>query len=100
MLTTKIIIGLLLTAVALLGGAIASYYNIRNSRGPKERAFVTKACVIAWAVILSMLVAVYLLPAPWRYAAAAGYFIVCPILVYKWATTHQLIRMVEDKERE
>jgi hypothetical protein len=100
MVSVRILAGVAITAVALVGGGVATYLNIRNSRGPKEKAFVTRACTVAWAVILSMLAAVYLLPPPWRYIAAGGYFIVCPILVYKWATTHQLIRVLEEREND
>lgn len=98
MLSFKVMLGLVLTVIALMGGAAASYLNVRNARGPKERAFVWRVCVVAWTVIVSMLLAVYFLPPPWRYFAAGGYFVVCPILVYRWATTHQLIRMVEERE--
>lgn len=86
----------MLFVVAALIGAIASYKNIRDSRGPLERRYVLRMCMLTWGIILSMLVFAYVLRPPWLYVVVGGYFVVTPVLFYRWATTHQLIR---EKER-
>lgn len=100
MLSARAITGLILMGVALLGGAVATYYNVHNAVGPKERVFTTRVCTISWIVAVSMLLTVYFLPSPYRFVAAALYLIICPPLVYKWTNTHQLIRIIELRELE
>lgn len=98
MLRFQIIAGLILLGIALIGGGLASWSNIRQARGPRERAFVIRVCLLSWALILSMLGLMYLLPSPYRYVAMLAYFVGLPLLIYRWARTHQLIRLLEERE--
>jgi len=97
MLTFKAIFGFSLLGLALVGGGWASWVNIRTARGPRERAFVIRICVVSWLLILSMLGLMYVLGSPYRYAAMLFYFIGLPLLIYRWSKTHQLIRLMEDR---
>ena len=81
-------------------GSIATYSNVKNTRGPKERSFVIRISAASWLLVMSMLLFVYYIPSPYRYWILAAYFIACPILIYNWSTTHQLIRLVEERDRE
>ena len=83
-------------AVAAILGAVASYKNIRDAKGPLERRYVVRMCILTWGIILSMLAFAYWLRPPWLYAVVGAYFVVTPVLFYRWTTTHQLIR---EKER-
>lgn len=98
MLTLRAIFGLSLLAVAIAGGGWASWANIRSARGPKERGFVVRICILSWLLILSMLGLMYILPSPYRYAAMFFYFIGLPVLIYRWSKTHQLIRLLEARD--
>jgi hypothetical protein len=100
MLSVQAILGLSLVSVALVGGGIATYHNIRETRGPRERRFVWRICVAAWALVLSMLFLMYVLPSPYRYVTFFVYFVVTPWLIYRWTNTHQLIRILEQRERD
>lgn len=100
MLSARAIVGLTLILAAVIGGAYASYVNIRNARGPRERRFVMRACAVGWLMVFSMLALIYWLPAPARYFVAAAYFIAAPLLIYRWALTHQMIRLLEQRDRE
>jgi hypothetical protein len=100
MINPAVMVGIALVTVALVGGGYASYRNIRAARGPKERAFVTRVCIAGWVLILSMPPVVYLLQTPWNYLAAGAYLVAVPLLIYRWATLHQLIRIVEARERD
>jgi len=97
MLTIQAIFGFALLGIAFVGGGWASWVNIRTARGPRERAFVIRICVVAWLLILSMLALMYLLESPFRYAVMLFYFFGMPVLIYRWSKTHQLIRLVEDR---
>lgn len=99
MLSFTAFIGFLLVAVALGGGAYASYMNIKNARGPRERRFVARACAVGWTLVLSMLLMVYFLPSPYRYAVVVLYFLIMPPLIYRWALTHQMLRLIDERER-
>jgi amino acid transporter len=96
--TVEFIAGGALFGVAFVVGGLASYRNIRNSRGPRERKYVLRMCGLSWLVILSMLCCAYALTAPLLYYVMAAYFIVTPVLFYRWTTTHQLIRELERRE--
>lgn len=100
MLSLQVIFGLLLVCVALVGGGVATIANVRNARGPRERTFVWKVCFAGWGLILSMLALMYLLHPPWRYITVFAYFVVCPWLIYRWSHTHQLIRILEQREKD
>lgn len=100
MFSATTIFGLVLVSVALIGGGVATYANIRNAKGPRERAFVLRICIAGWAIILSMLALMYVLEPPYRYITAFAYFVVTPWLIYRWSTTHQLIRILESRERD
>jgi hypothetical protein len=100
MLSSRAIMGLVLMGLSLLGGAVATYFNVHNAVGPKERAFAARVCTVSWLIAASMLIFVYFLPSPHRFVVAGLYLLICPPLVYKWTNTHQLIRMIEQRELE
>ena len=100
MISIRMLLGLCLFLLAVGVGLLASFHNVRNSKGPKEKAYVLRVCVIFWVLILSLLALVYYLPAPYRYIATFAYFVACPVFVYKTSKTHQLIRIIEERERE
>jgi hypothetical protein len=99
-LSARAIFGGLLMGAALLVGVVATYYNIHQSRGPKERSFTVRVCVASWLVVAWMLACAYFLPSPYRFYTTAAFLVICPLLVYKLAHTQALIRMVEQQEPE
>ncbi len=99
-LSARAIIGLLVMGMAILGGIIATYYNVRNVAGPKERTFVIQVCTVSWLIVLSLLLFAYFLPSPHRFVVAGLYLVVCPLMVFRWTNKHQLIRMIEERDVE
>lgn len=100
MISLSALIGFSLFFTALGVGIVASYLSVQRSRGPKERAFVLRISLSCWALIVLLLTTAYFLRPPWLYLVMAIYFIGCPLLVYRWSTQHQLIRMVEEREHD
>lgn len=96
-LTLEAWIGAIVIVVALAGGAWGTLSCIRSAQGRRERAFVVRACLTMWALVAALLAAVAVLPSPWRYAVLLAFFIAAPILIYRMATVHQLIRLLEQR---
>ncbi len=62
------IIGAIIGGVAgIFGGAIGTYFSIKNTNGPLERAFMVKASAIAWVAIIVFIVLLLILPKPYNY---------------------------------
>ena len=94
----RLLAGSLMIAIALLAFALTTYYNLRASRGPRERQFVLRACLIVLLLMVSLLTLMYYLPSPYRYLVLLGYMVVLPLLLYRLATVHQLIRYLEEHQ--
>lgn len=71
--------GILGGVLGTLGGAIGTWCSIRNTRGPRERAFMIKASVVAWIAIAVFLALMLLLPDPYRLWLWAPYGILLPL---------------------
>ena len=89
-------VGLFVLAVAV---ALATgLHSIRRADGPRERAFLLRVNVTFWVLILSLLALVYYLPSPYRYFAAAAYFGLCPVFIYKATERYQLLRVLDERD--
>ena len=51
-------------AGGVLGGLIGTCVSIRNTRGPRERAFVVKVAVACWGLIAAALAGLFVVPRP------------------------------------
>lgn len=87
------------SALGLLGGAVGTYFSIRNTRGPKERAFVIKATGVTWAAVTLFLAGLLLLPTPYRFLLWIPYAILLPVGIRKWNREQARIRDEESRER-
>jgi Ca2+/Na+ antiporter len=75
--------GILGGILGTLGGAIGTWCSIRNTRGPRERAFMIRASVVAWVAIAVFLALLLLLPHPYRLWMWLPYGILLPLgIVY------------------
>jgi len=69
--------------LGIAGGIIGTYFSIKNTGGPRERAFMIKACVVCWIAVLIHLSVVLLAPTPYRHFAWLPYSILLPLgIVY------------------
>ena len=75
--------GLIGSIIGLAGGAIGTYFSIKNTKGPLERAFMIKASVIAWIAISVFLILMFLLPNPYRHWLWVPYGILLPLGIIK-----------------
>jgi len=83
----------------LAGGIIGTYFSIKNTNGPRERAFMIKASVIGWIAILVFLVLMLTLPNPYRYFLWIPYGILLPWAIVTGNWKQQRIRVEESQDK-
>jgi hypothetical protein len=96
----QVIVGATLMLVALAAGALGTWHNIRSAQGPRERRLVIRSSLALWLLVGSMLAVVYVAPTKYRFAVLLVYFIVCPILLYRWTLMHQLARLADQRDSD
>jgi hypothetical protein len=75
----------------VVSGAFGTYWEIRNTRGPRERAFMTKVAAVCWAYVLCYLLLLIVLPRPYSLFAAIPYAIfLCLGIVYANRTAERI----------
>ncbi len=79
----------------LAGGVLGTWASIRNTNGPRERAFVVKASAIMWLAGIIFLALMFTLPMPWRYLLWIPYGILLPLGIITWNRAQQRIRIEE-----
>ena len=85
--------------IGLIGGLIGTYCSIRNTNGPKERAFMIKASIAVWAGILLFLDLMYFLPNPYRHLLWIPYSVLLPLGIIYGNKIQQKIRREELENR-
>ena len=70
--------------VGLLGGVIGTYFSLRNTRGPRERAFAVKASILCWIVALLFVAGMALIPSWYKLLLVIPYLVVVVLGVRKW----------------
>jgi hypothetical protein len=83
------------SAVGVLGGVIGTYFTIKNTNGPRERAFTIKASIICWLFVVSFLVGLWLIPPWYNMLLWVPYPIILIFGIRKWNQTQLRIREEE-----
>ena len=81
--------------VGVMGGIVGTYFSIKNTKGPKERAFAIRAAALCWLGVSAFLACLFLLPLYWRLLLWVVYL---PSLFWfiRWANEGQAVARVED----
>ena len=85
--------------IGLLGGAFGTYCSVKNTKGPRERAFMIKASAMCWLAAILLLALALALPTPYRYFLWIPYVILLPIGILSCNRTQQRIRQEESQHR-
>jgi uncharacterized membrane protein YfcA len=56
------VVGILGGVVGILGGVVGTYFSIKMTKSPRERAFMIQASVVCWAFVLAFVIATCLIP--------------------------------------
>jgi Ca2+/Na+ antiporter len=86
------IVGIL---IGLAGGVVGTYFSIKNTKGPRERAFMIRAAVVCWLAILVFLGLIIALPDPYRWLMWIPYAILLPAGIIYGNRKQQSIRREE-----
>lgn len=85
--------------IGVAGGLMGTYFSIRNTRGPAERAFMIKSALMVWAVLLIFLGLMLALPNPYRWFLWIPYSILLPLGIIFGNRRQRAIRQKESKFR-
>lgn len=88
--------GIIGSLIGVIGGIIGTYFSIKNTRGPLERAFMIKASVIAWIAVLIFIFLLLVIPSPHRFWLWVPYGILLPLGIMKINKRVAEIRNMED----
>lgn len=75
-------------AIGLAGGMIGTYFSIRNTNGPREKAFMIMVSAIAWIAVTAFLAGLLLLPKPYNWLMWLPYGIALPLGI-RWCNRRQ-----------
>ena len=54
--------GIVGSILGVAGGLIGTYFSIKNTNGPRERAFMIRSAIVCWIGVAIFLAALLLLP--------------------------------------
>ena len=92
--------GLIGSIVGLGGGVLGTYCSIKNTGGPRERAFMIKGAVVCWIAIVVFLGLLFALPNPYRWFMWLPYGILLPLGVTYGNKKQQAIRQEESQNQK
>ena len=88
--------GLICGGLGLAGGAVGSYFSIKNTLGPRERSFMIRVSAIALVAITLFLIGLLTLPKPYNFLLWVPYVIALPLAI-RWCNRRQ--RAIREDER-
>jgi Ca2+/Na+ antiporter len=86
--------------IGVAAGIIGTYYSIKRTEGPRERAFVVNSAVLCWVGVTIFLGFLLLLPNPYRWLIWVPYAIALPIWVWYANRRQQQIREDESAAKK
>jgi uncharacterized membrane protein YfcA len=89
--------GIMGGVIGLAGGAIGTYFSIKNTRGPRERWFMIKSSVVCWIGIVAFLALLFSLPNPYRWFVWIPYGVLLPLGINYGNRLQQAIRNEESQ---
>jgi hypothetical protein len=73
--------GILGGVLGLVGGVIGTYFSIKNTGSPEERAFMIKAAAGFWTFGIVFITLLLLLPSPYKWFLWIPYGIFLPLSI-------------------
>ncbi len=87
------------SAVGVLGGILGTYFGIKNTGGPRERAFVVRASAAGWLLVIAFVAGMWLIPHPQRPWLWPAYAVLLLLGVFAWNRRQFQIRQKESGHR-
>jgi len=73
--------GIVGSIIGIAGGIIGTYFSIKNTNGPKERAFMIKASGGFWLFGIIFITLLFVFPSPYKWFLWVPYGILFPISI-------------------
>lgn len=83
------------SALGVLGGVAGTYFTIRNTNGPRERAFVVRGTIVLWLALAAFGAALWVTPMPYRALLWLPYAVALPLAILAWNRWQETIRREE-----
>src|SRR5687768_4883670 len=74
--------------LGVIGGLIGTYFSIKNTAGPRERAFMIQVAGVAWVVVTLFVIGLLMLPRPYNFLLWVPYAIALPLGIL-WCNRRQ-----------
>jgi hypothetical protein len=87
--------GILGGVLGLLGGGIGTYFSIKNTKGPRERAFMIRASILCWVGVCLFVLGMLFVPTPYKYGLIAVYVVALLLAVRHWNRRQAAIQAEE-----
>jgi hypothetical protein len=81
--------------IGVLGGLVGTYFSIKNTAGPRERAFMIQVSVVAWLAVTVFLIGLLMLPRPFNFLLWVPYGVALPLGIL-WCNRRQRALRVEE----
>jgi len=85
--------------IGVAGGLVGTYFSVKNTNGPRERAFMVKSAVVCWLGIILLLALLLGLPDPYRWFVWIPYGILLPLGITFGNRRQEAIRREEAGEQ-
>ncbi len=86
------------SALGLVGGIVGTYFSIKNTSGPQERAFMIHFAAMTWIGVTLFLVVMFLVPHPFKWFLWIPYLIAL-LLGIRWGNRQQARIRAEEGRR-
>ncbi|MFW5857567.1 MAG: hypothetical protein ACOCX4_06800 [Planctomycetota bacterium] len=73
--------GILGGVIGLAGGLAGAWCSIRNTNGPRERAFMIRLSILFWGVLSVLLALLFVLETPYRFLVWVPFSIFLPLAI-------------------
>jgi hypothetical protein len=87
--------GIVGSLIGVAGGVFGTYCTIKNTNGPRERAFTIKGSIICWAFVIAFVAALWCIPFWYNMLLWVPYAVLLVFGIRKWNQIQLRIRQEE-----
>jgi hypothetical protein len=94
-----VMIGIIGGGLGVLGGVMGTYFSIKNTAGPRERAFMIRVAIVTWILVTAFVCGLLALPIPFNFLLWVPYLIALPLAIL-WSNRQQKKIRAEESESQ
>ncbi|WP_417375895.1 hypothetical protein [Gimesia maris] len=88
------------TVIGVLGGVVGTWFSIKNTNGPAEKAFMIRVSTAMWILVPLFILLVFVLPQPWNQLIWIPYAFCLTWSIRRSSIKQQAIREAEVASKE